>query len=126
MRLRTFTVEIDTDGMEFIDGKKSYHYTSIAEDEVLEPIEIELEIPEYWDETDVDITVTTKSEDINGEIHEDSKTETITILPVVELVVTKSVTEEIYIDETAHVSVSIWNNGIYSLSSVTLTQPANK
>ena len=45
------------------------------------------------------------------------------ILPVVELVVTKTVTEEIYIDETAHVSVSIWNNGIYTLSSVTLNNP---
>jgi uncharacterized repeat protein (TIGR01451 family) len=116
-------VEIDTNGMEFIDGKTSYHFTSVEEDEVLDPIEIELEIPEYWDETDVDITVTTKSEDINGEIHEDSETETITIMPVVELIVSKTVTEEIYMDETAHVSVSIWNNGIYGVSSVTLSNP---
>ena len=43
------TVEIDTDGMELIDGKTSYHFTSIAEDEVLDQIEIELEIPEYWE-----------------------------------------------------------------------------
>jgi uncharacterized repeat protein (TIGR01451 family) len=116
-------VEIDTGGMKFLDGEDSYHFTSVEEDEVLDQIEIELEIPEYWDETDVDITVTTKSEDINGEIHEDTETETITIEPVVELIVTKTVTEEIYMDETAHVSVSIWNNGIYSLSSVTLTNP---
>jgi uncharacterized repeat protein (TIGR01451 family) len=109
--------------MEFIDGKKSYHYTAVEEDEVLDQIEIELEIPEYWDETDVDITVTTKSEDINGEIHEDSETETITIDPVVELIVTKTVTEEVYMDETAHVSVSIWNNGIYGQSSVMLNNP---
>ena len=117
------TVDIDTDGMEFIDGKKSYHYTAVEEDEVLDQIEIELEIPEYWDETDVDITVTTKSEDINGEIHEDSETKTITIDPVVELIVTKTVTEEVYMDETAHVSVSIWNNGIYGQSSVMLNNP---
>lgn len=116
-------VEIDTGGMEIIDGKKSYHFTAVEEDEVLSPIEIELEIPEYWEETDVDITVTTSSEDINGEIHEDTETHTITIEPVVELVVTKTVTDEIYMDETAHVSVSIWNNGIYGLNSVTLSNP---
>ncbi|WMW22723.1 BatD family protein [Methanolobus mangrovi] len=116
-------VDIDVDGMELIDGKLSHHLISIDEDEVLDPIEIKLEIPHYWEETDVDITVTTRSEDINGEIHEDVETETITIEPVVELMITKSATEEIYMDETAHVSVSIWNNGIYSLSSVSVTNP---
>lgn len=116
-------VEIDVNGMEFVDGKSSHHFISIDEDEILEPIEIELEIPHYWEETDVDITVTTKSEDINGEILEDTETETITIEPAVELVITKTVTDEIYMDETAHVSVSIWNNGIYGLSSVSVTNP---
>ncbi|MDY0387906.1 MAG: BatD family protein [Methanolobus sp.] len=116
-------VEIDVDGMEFIDGKSNYHFVSIDEDEILKPIEIELKIPHYWEETDVDITVTTKSEDINGEILEDTETKTITIEPVVELLVTKTITKEIYMDETAHVSVSIWNNGIYGLSSVSVSNP---
>ncbi|WP_292470934.1 CARDB domain-containing protein [Methanolobus sp.] len=111
-------VEIDVDGMELADGKLTYNYISVDEDEVLDTIDIKLEIPHYWEETDVDITVTTKSEDINGDILEDTETETITILPVVELVITKTIAEEIYMDETAHISVSIWNNGIYSLNSV--------
>jgi conserved repeat domain len=116
-------VDIDVDGMELVDGKLSHHLISIDEDEVLDLIEIKLEVPHYWEETDVDITVTTRSEDINGEIHEDVETETITVEPVVELMITKSVTEEIYMDETAHVSISIWNNGIYALSSVSVTNP---
>ncbi|WP_340818478.1 CARDB domain-containing protein [Methanolobus sp. WCC4] len=111
-------VDIDVDGMELADGKLTYNYVSVEEDEVLDTIDIKLEIPHYWEETDVEINVTTSSEDINGEILEDTETKTITIEPVVELIITKTVTEEIYMDETAHVSVSIWNNGIYSVGSV--------
>ncbi len=116
-------VEIDANGMELLDGDLSHHFTSVEEDEVLSTLDLKFEIPHYWEETDVDIKVTTRSEDINGEIHEDTKTETITIEPVAELVVSKTVTEEIYIDETAHVSVSIWNNGIYNLGSVSVSNP---
>ncbi|MEZ5334012.1 MAG: BatD family protein [Methanolobus sp.] len=111
-------VELDIDGMELADGEMTYNFISVEEDEVLDTIDIKIEIPHYWEEKEVGITVTTKSEDINGDIHEDTETEKITIKPVAELVITKTVSEEIYMDETAHVSVSIWNNGIYSLSSV--------
>ncbi|WP_164997851.1 BatD family protein [Methanolobus psychrotolerans] len=116
-------VVIDVDGMELADGKLKHHFTSIEEDEVLDPIKVKLKIPHYWEKTKVDITVTTRSEDINGDIYEDTKTKTLTIEPVVELVISKTVTDEIYMDKTAHVSVSIWNNGIYDVSSVKVSNP---
>ncbi len=116
-------VEIDVDGMELLDGKLEHHFTSVEEDEVLDTLDLKMELPHYWEETDVQITVTTRSEDINGEIHEQTENKKITIEPVAELVVTKTVTDEIYMDETAHVSVSVWNNGIYSLSSVSVSNP---
>lgn len=114
----TMDVELDIGDMELADGDASYSFSSVDEDEVLDTISVKIEIPHYWEEKDVDITVITKSKDINGEIHEDSETKTITIEPVAELVITKSVPDEIYMGEAAHISVSIWNNGIYSLSSV--------
>ncbi|WP_407356111.1 BatD family protein [Methanolobus sp. WCC5] len=116
-------MEIDVDGMELADGKLTHRFMSVTEDEVLDTITIKLKIPHYWEETSVNIKVTTSSEDINGDIHEDTKTKTLKIKPVVELVVTKTVTEEIYMDRKAHVSVSVWNNGIYSVSSVKLSNP---
>lgn len=111
-------VDIDVDGMKVADGKLNCSYSSVDEDEVLDSIDIKLEIPHYWKETDVDINVTTKSEDINGDIIENTETETITVLPAAELIITKTVADEIYIDQTAHVSVNIWNKGIYDINSV--------
>ncbi|WP_406657534.1 BatD family protein [Methanolobus sp. ZRKC2] len=116
-------VEIDPAGMELASGKLKHHFISIEEDEVLEPIVVKFKIPEYWEETDVDIIVTTKSLDVNDEINVDSEKKTLAIEPVVELIVTKTITEDIYMDETAHVSVSIWNDGIYGVNSVTVTNP---
>ncbi len=116
-------LEIDPVGMELVDGDLKHHFISIDEDEVLDPIEVKLKIPHYWEETDIDLKVTTKSMDINDDYNEDSEKKKLTIEPAAELVITKSITEEIYMDETAHVSVSIWNNGIYSLNSVTVDNP---
>ncbi|MBN2111331.1 MAG: DUF11 domain-containing protein [Methanosarcinaceae archaeon] len=114
-------VEIDPAGMELTSGKLKHHFISVEEDEVLEPIVVKFGIPEYWEETDIDLNVTTKSLDINDDINQDSEEKTLTIEPVVELIVTKVITGEIYMDEVAHVSVSIWNNGIYSVDSATVT-----
>lgn len=113
-------LEIDPAGMELVDGKLNHHFISIDEDEVLDPIEVKLKIPHYWEETDIDLKVTTRSKDINDDYNEDTEKEILTIEPAAELIITKSITEEIYMDETAHVSVSIWNNGLYSLNSVTV------
>jgi uncharacterized repeat protein (TIGR01451 family) len=116
-------LEVDPVGMELVDGKLKHHFISIDEDEVLDPIKVKLKIPHYWEETDIELKVTTRSKDINGDYNEDIEGKTLTIEPAAELIITKSITEEIYMDETAHVSVSIWNNGIYSINSVTIDNP---
>ncbi len=116
-------VEIDVAGMDLREGKLAHQFTSIEKNEALDQLTVRLEIPHYWEENDIDITVTARSEDINGDIHTNSKKKKINIKPVVELVVTKSATKEVYMDGTAHVSVSIWNNGIYNVNSVTVSDP---
>ncbi|MDG6244255.1 MAG: BatD family protein [Methanolobus sp.] len=114
-------LEIDVDGMELAEGKLTHRFSSVEKNKAMDTITLKLKIPHYWEETNVNIKVTTNSKDINGEIHEDTKTKTLKIKPAVELIVTKTVTPEIYMDGKAHVSVSIWNNGIYSVSSVKLS-----
>lgn len=122
----TTDVEIDPSGMELISGKLKHSFKDIEEDEVLEPIVVKLKVPHYWDQTKIDLKVTTKSKDINNQIHTQNKIKTLTIEPVVELIVTKTITGEMYIDKTAYVSVSVYNKGIYSVSSATVTDALSK
>ena len=113
-------VIVDPAGMELADGDLKTRITSLAKDETAEVIEVELEVPHLWEETDLDIEVTVRAKDINGDIHEDIEDKEITVMPKAELIVTKTITEEIYMDETAYVSVAIRNYGIYSMNSVTI------
>lgn len=119
-------VEIDSCGMEQTSGKLKYSYTSVEEDEVLEPIVVKFKASEYWDQTKIDFKVTTKSKDINDQIHSHEKIKTLTIEPVVELILTKTISKEIYMDKSAYVTVSVYNKGLYSVSSATVTDALNE
>ncbi|WP_292463845.1 BatD family protein [Methanolobus sp.] len=114
-------VEIDSCGMEQTSGKIKYSFNDVEEDEVLEPIVVKFKASEYWDQTKIDFKVTTKSKDINNQIHSHDKIKTLTIEPVVELIITKTIAKEIYMDKAVYVSVSVYNKGIYSVSSATVT-----
>ncbi|UGV41179.1 DUF11 domain-containing protein [Methanococcoides orientis] len=113
-------VIVDPAGMELADGDLKTHITTLAKDETSEIIEVDLEVPHLWEETDLDIEVTVRAKDINGDIHEDSEKKEITVMPKAELILTKSIIEELYMDETAYVSVAVRNYGIYSMDSVTI------
>ena len=114
-------VEIDSCGMEQTSGKIKYSFNDVEEDKVLEPIVVKFKAPEYWDQTKIDFKITTKSKDINNQIHSHEKIKTLTIEPVVELIITKTIAKEIYMDKAVYVSVSVYNKGIYSVSSATVT-----
>jgi uncharacterized repeat protein (TIGR01451 family) len=114
-------VEIDSCGMQQTSGKIKYSFNDVEEDKVLEPIVVKFKAPEYWDQTKIDFKITTKSKDINNQIHSHEKIKTLTIEPVVELIITKTIAKEIYMDKAVYVSVSVYNKGIYSVSSATVT-----
>ncbi|WP_256623524.1 CARDB domain-containing protein [Methanolobus chelungpuianus] len=119
-------VEIDPCGMEQTSGKLKYSYTDVKEDDVLEPIVVKFKVSEYWDQTKVDFKVTTSSRDINNQIHTNEGKKTLTIEPVVELIITKSIPKEIYMDRSVYVTVSVYNKGLYSVSSATVTDTLNQ
>lgn len=114
-------VIIDSAEMELTDGEGKNSITRLAISEVTEPIVVSFEVPHLWEETELDINVTVRAKDINGDLHEDSGEKTITVLPKAELILTKSIAEEVYMDETAYVTVAVRNYGIYSMNSVTIT-----
>ncbi|MGM0771221.1 MAG: BatD family protein [Halobacteriota archaeon] len=113
-------VIVDPAVMELAEGDIKTRIKTLAKDETAEVIEVELEVPHLWEETDLDIEVNVRAKDINGDIHEDSEKKKITVMPKAELIVTKTITKNIYMDETAYVSVAARNHGIYSMNSVTL------
>ncbi len=111
---------IEPDGLEIVDGKLNHDIYSLEKGEVSEPITVKFKIPHPWDKTEIDINAIIEAKDINNDLYEDSESKTITIEPKVEFILTKSMTKEIYMDETAHVLVAVRNSGNYNINSVTI------
>ncbi|WP_129599125.1 BatD family protein [Methanohalophilus profundi] len=111
---------VDPAGMDVVGGDLKETISSLEIDVTTEEYKLTLKVPHLWEETDLDIVGTAGGYDINGELHENEESETVTIAPKVELMITKSIPEEIYMDETARVSVSIRNNGLYHVGDITV------
>ncbi|ATU07914.1 BatD family protein [Methanohalophilus portucalensis] len=113
-------LSIDPAGMDVVGGDLTETISSLEIDETTEEYKLTLNVPHLWEETDLDIVATVEGYDINGDLHENEEIETVTIAPKVELILTKSVSEELYMDETGRFSVSIRNNGLYHVSDITV------
>ncbi|APH39291.1 BatD family protein [Methanohalophilus halophilus] len=113
---------VDPAGMDVVVGDLTETISSLGIDETTEEYKLTLMVPHLWEETDLDIVATASGYDINGDLHESEEIETVTIAPKVELMMTKSMPEEIYMDETARVSVSIRNNGLYYVSDIVVVE----
>jgi len=113
---------VDPAGMDVVEGDLTKTISSLEIDESTEEYKLTLKVPHLWEETDLDIVATVRGYDINGDLHESEEIKTVTIAPKVELVITKSMPEKIYMDETARVSVSIRNNGIYDVSDIVVVE----
>ena len=111
---------IEPEGLEIVDGKLKHDIYSLEKGEVAEAITVKFKVPHLWEETKMDINAIVEAKDINNDLYEDSESKTITIEPKVEFILTKSMTKDIYMDETAHVLVSVRNSGNYNVNSVTI------
>ncbi|MCM1986605.1 BatD family protein [Methanococcoides seepicolus] len=111
---------IESGGMELADGKLKSETNTLKSGEVSEPMTVRFKVPQPWEETTMDLKAIVKAKDINNDLYENSESKSITIEPKVELILTKSMTKEIYMDETAHVLVSVRNSGICDINSVTI------
>ena len=116
-------LNIDTAGLKLADGKLTQTISSLEKGESGKPLAFSLEIPMLWDEEDFKIVAQATAYDINGEKHIFNGTKTITIEPKSEIILTKTCKEEIYMDETAYVSLILRNTGAYALNSVLLSDP---
>ncbi|WP_321417688.1 BatD family protein [uncultured Methanomethylovorans sp.] len=116
-------LSINTAGLELGDGKLTQTISSLKKGESGKPLTFSLEIPLLWDEEDFKIVAQTTAYDINSEKHTFNGTKTITIEPKSEIVLTKTYKKEIYMDDTAYISLILRNTGAYGLNSVLVNDP---
>ncbi|MCK5485162.1 MAG: hypothetical protein KAI86_03050, partial [Desulfobacterales bacterium] len=112
---------INTGGLTLIDGDLTHNYMSILKAEITDPIIVEMEVPELWDEASFSISADAIGYDIKGGEHTKTASKSVTIEKKWELIATKTMTEKVYMDETAYVLVSIRNAGVVDLNSITVT-----
>ncbi|MDO9517300.1 MAG: hypothetical protein Q7J10_04530 [Methanosarcinaceae archaeon] len=112
---------INTGNLVLIDGKLTHHYYSIEKGATTDPVTVTMEVPHLWDKTAFSISANTKGYDIKGAEYTGTGSKSVTIEKMWELIATKTITENIYMDESAYVLVSIRNAGIIDLNSITVT-----
>ena len=112
---------INTGGLTLIDGDLTHNYMSILKAEITDPIIVEMEVPELWDEASFSISADAIGYDIKGDEYTKTESKSVTIEKKWELIATKTMTEKVYMDETAYVLVSIRNAGVVDLNSITVT-----
>lgn len=119
-------LNIDTDDLELADGKLTQTTSSLEKEESTKTLSFSLEIPMLWDEEEFEITAQATAYDINGEKYMFNGTKTITIKPKSEVVLSKSCTKEIYIDEIGYVSVIARNTGSFAVNSLIVSDSLNE
>ena len=112
---------INTGDLILSDGDLTHHYYSIEQGITTDPITITMDVPYLWDATSLSISADVIGYDIKGGEHTKTASKSVTIKEKWKLIATKSMTENIYMDETAYVLVNIRNAGVCDLNSITVT-----
>ncbi|MEA1984132.1 MAG: BatD family protein [Euryarchaeota archaeon] len=112
---------IDTNGLELYDGDLTHSFSTLEINEVTDPVVIKLTVPHLWDENDFEIKPIVDCYDINDDLHGFNETKTLTVVEKAKLIITKTITNEVYMGETIHVQVSIRNAGICRINSIEIS-----
>ncbi len=112
---------INTGNLALNDGDLTHHYYSIEKGATTDPVTITMDVPYLWDATSYSISADVIGYDIKGGEHTKTASKSVTIKEKWKLIATKSMTENIYMGETAYVLVNIRNAGVCDLNSITVT-----
>lgn len=119
-------LKVATVGLELADGKLTQTTSSLEKEETTKPLSFSLKIPLLWDDKTFEISAQATACDINGRQYTSNTTSSITIGPKADVVLTKSCTKEIYMGETAYVSLIAKNTGPFTIDSITVTDSLNE
>lgn len=117
---KNVVLAIDTAGMELIKGKSEYKDTKVSKDEEFEPVNLTLEAPSPWEETEYNITAKITCEDVKDKEYEYVGSKTVKVGKMWNLVVSKTFPNDCHMGETVRVSVSVRNRGSCDIDDIEL------
>jgi len=118
-------IRIDSAGLELVAGKTGYHYSEIERGDRVDaktdstsadPITLRFKLPPIAEDRIFNLTVETEYRDIKKTRYHQVKSCPIEVSDVFKI--SKSITNNIYMDEVATVTLSLRNNGMRTISPI--------
>lgn len=119
--VKNVDLTINTGDLVLDNGDLTQHYYSIEKGATTDPITIKMDVPQLWDASSFSISADAIGYDIKGDEYTKTASKSVSIEKKWELIATKTMSEKVYMDETAYVLVSIRNAGVVNLNSITVT-----
>ncbi|WP_292487688.1 hypothetical protein [Methanohalobium sp.] len=116
-------LNIDTGGFELVEGELNHKIESIEKGKTSQTFTVKLDVPLLWDKKSFDISADANGYDTNNDNFSDTESKSITIKKKWNLIVTKTVTDEIYMTDTAYVLVNVRNDGLCELNNINVNNP---
>jgi uncharacterized repeat protein (TIGR01451 family) len=117
---RDVVLTVDTVGMELINGEAEYTDTRVPKDATLDPVNITLEAPAPWEETEYNITAKITCVDTKDKEYEYVGSKTIKVGKKWNLIISKTFPNYCHMGENAHVSVTVRNRGLCDIDDIEL------
>lgn len=122
------TVYIDAEDLNVVQGKLRHHYSTIEKGELLDgetdtesfdPITLRFDVPSVIEDRTFNLTVMIEYDDIKDTRYSYSISHPVTVCGMFKF--SKSINDNIYMDETATVTVSLRNEGTRPINSITVS-----
>jgi len=111
---------INTGDLELTSGSLTHQFLSILKDQSADPVTVMMKVPILWDENSYTISAEAKGYDIKGAEYSGTGSRSVTVKQKWGMYLTKSMTEEIYMGDTAYVLINVRNSGICDLNLITV------
>ena len=121
-------VNVDMDGLEVIGGKTHYHCSDLGKGRrmdgktdttAFDPITLRFGLPSVIEDRIFNLTVNTECYDIRGVKYSHSESYPVKVSGMFRI--SKSINDNIYMDEIATVTVSLRNDGTHPINSITVS-----
>ncbi len=121
-------IYVDTGGLEIIRGKAYYHYNELEKGELVDgktdttafdPITLRFGVPSVVADTAFNIAVNIDYYDLKGMGYSYSESYPVDVLGMFRI--TKSINDNIYINEVATVTISLRNDGTYPINTIKIS-----
>jgi len=119
-KAKNVILTVDTAGMELIKGKSEYTDTKVPKEEDFESVNLTLEAPAPWEETEYNITAKITCADVKDKEYEYIGSKIVKVGKMWNLIVSKTFPNDCHMGENVHVSVTVRNRGLCDIDDIAL------